>query len=71
MSVFSIQYLLLFVFATIPTGIISKTLYGCSLADVDWLHGSAEVRRGVPPTDSGGGVTSARAAAAAQPRGMR
>ena len=42
LSYFGFQFLLLFVIATIPTGIISKTVYGVSLADVDWLHGSAE-----------------------------
>ena len=39
---FGFQFLLLFVISTIPTGIISKTTYGCTLADTDWLHGSAE-----------------------------
>lgn len=39
---FGFQFLLLFVFSTIPSGIISKSNYGCSLADVDWLHGGAE-----------------------------
>jgi len=39
---FGFSYLLLFVAATIPTGIISKSVFGLSLADVDWLHGSAE-----------------------------
>lgn len=39
---FGFQFLLLFVFATIPSGIISKGTYGCTLADVDWLHGGAE-----------------------------
>ncbi|KAH8063547.1 hypothetical protein JL722_2726 [Aureococcus anophagefferens] len=34
-------YLLLFVAATIPTGIIAKTTW-VSLADADWLHGGAE-----------------------------
>jgi hypothetical protein len=38
LSNFGFQFLLLFVIATIPTGIISKTAYGCSLADADWLH---------------------------------
>lgn len=33
---------LLFVFLTIPTAIAAKVLYGVSLADSDWLHGSAE-----------------------------
>jgi hypothetical protein len=40
---FGFAYLLLFVAATIPTGIISKSTFGLSLADVDWLHGSAEL----------------------------
>ena len=39
---FGFQFVLLFVIATIPSGIISKATYGCSLADVDWLHGGAE-----------------------------
>lgn len=33
---------LLFVFLTIPAAIAAKILYGVSLADSDWLHGSAE-----------------------------
>ena len=33
---------LLFVAVTIPAGIYSKVAYGESLANVDWLHGSAE-----------------------------
>jgi len=33
---------LLFVFLTIPAAIAAKVLYGISLADSDWLHGSAE-----------------------------
>eukprot|EP00559_Dactyliosolen_fragilissimus_P005175 CAMPEP_0184859116 /NCGR_PEP_ID=MMETSP0580-20130426/4148_1 /TAXON_ID=1118495 /ORGANISM="Dactyliosolen fragilissimus" /LENGTH=646 /DNA_ID=CAMNT_0027355587 /DNA_START=46 /DNA_END=1983 /DNA_ORIENTATION=+ len=33
---------LLFVFLTIPAAIAAQVLYGLSLADVDWLHGSAE-----------------------------
>ena len=33
---------LLFVFLTIPAAIAAKLLYGVSLADSDWLHGSAE-----------------------------
>jgi len=40
---FGFQFLLLFVLATIPTGIISKVAYGTTLANVDWLHGSAEL----------------------------
>lgn len=39
---FGWQFLLLFVLSTIPGGIISKSVYGVSLADCDWLHGSAE-----------------------------
>ena len=34
--------LLSFVFLTIPCAICAKQFYGLSLADVDWLHGSAE-----------------------------
>lgn len=33
---------LLFVFLTIPAAIAAKVLYNVSLADSDWLHGSAE-----------------------------
>ena len=33
---------LLFVFLTIPAAIAAKLLYGVSIADCDWLHGSAE-----------------------------
>jgi Protein of unknown function (DUF3593)/Protein of unknown function (DUF2499) len=33
---------LLFVFLTIPAAISAKLWYGVSLADCDWLHGSAE-----------------------------
>lgn len=40
---FGFQFLLLFVLATIPTGIVSKSVYGVSLADADWLHGGAEL----------------------------
>ncbi len=35
-------FLLAFVFATIPAGIYAKQAYGTTLANVDWLHGSAE-----------------------------
>ena len=35
-------FLLVFVGATIPAGIYAKTVYGTSLANVDWLHGTAE-----------------------------
>jgi hypothetical protein len=40
---FGFQFLLLFVVSTIPSGIISKATYGTSLANVDWLHGGAEL----------------------------
>lgn len=40
---FGFQFLLLFVLSTIPSGIISKSVYGNSLADTDWLHGGAEL----------------------------
>lgn len=39
---FGFQYLLLFVLGTIPSGIVTKSVYGLSLANVDWLHGGAE-----------------------------
>ena len=35
--------LLIFVAITIPAGIYAKTHYGTELANVDWLHGSAEI----------------------------
>ncbi|MGB3765424.1 MAG: DUF3593 domain-containing protein [Phormidesmis sp.] len=34
--------LLVFVAVTIPAGIYAKQAYGTELANVDWLHGSAE-----------------------------
>jgi Protein of unknown function (DUF3593) len=34
--------LLVFVAVTIPAGIYAQTAYGLELANVDWLHGSAE-----------------------------
>eukprot|EP00980_Cylindrotheca_fusiformis_P007979 scaffold1697_cov120-Cylindrotheca_fusiformis.AAC.61 len=40
---FGFQFILLFVVSTIPSGIISKLTYGTSLANVDWLHGGAEL----------------------------
>ena len=39
---FGFAFLLVFVGATIPAGIYAKTAYGTSLANVDWLHGTAE-----------------------------
>ncbi|CAG9463770.1 unnamed protein product [Pedinophyceae sp. YPF-701] len=35
-------FLLVFVGVTIPAGIVAKTQYAASLANVDWLHGGAE-----------------------------
>lgn len=40
---FGFQFVLPFVFATIPSGIISRATYSTSLANVDWLHGGAEL----------------------------
>lgn len=34
--------LLIFVAVTIPAGIYADRVYGAELANVDWLHGSAE-----------------------------
>ena len=39
---FGFQFLLIFVFATIPAGIYAKIQYHDILANVDWLHGTAE-----------------------------
>jgi hypothetical protein len=41
-SNFGARFLLLFVAATIPAGIVAKTRYGDILANVDALHGSSE-----------------------------
>jgi hypothetical protein len=35
--------LLIFVAVTIPAGIYAKVSYGEALANIDWLHGSAEL----------------------------
>jgi len=35
--------LLIFVAVTIPAGLYARSVYGLELANVDWLHGSAEV----------------------------
>lgn len=40
---FGFQFILLFVVSTIPAGIISKVVYETSLANVDYLHGGAEL----------------------------
>jgi len=39
---FGFQFLLLFVLSTVFTGIVTKSVFSSSLADVDWLHGAAE-----------------------------
>ena len=39
---FGFQFILLFVMSTIPSGILSRSVYQTSLANVDWLHGGAE-----------------------------
>ena len=40
---FGFQFVLLFVLTTIPSGIVTKSVYGTSLANTDWLHGGAEL----------------------------
>eukprot|EP00798_Chlamydomonas_sp_ICE-L_P016488 gene16488-22714_t len=42
LTLFGFYFLLVFVGATIPAGIYAKVHYGTSLANVDWLHGTAE-----------------------------
>lgn len=42
LTLFGFYFLLVFVFATIPAGIYAKNVYGTTLANVDYLHGSAE-----------------------------
>lgn len=41
-GVFGFAFLLVFVFLTIPAGIYAKVHYNDILANIDWLHGSAE-----------------------------
>jgi hypothetical protein len=41
-ALFGFQFLLLFVLSTVFTGIVTKSVYGASLANTDWLHGAAE-----------------------------
>jgi Protein of unknown function (DUF3593) len=43
LGIFGFQFILFFVLATIPSGIICRSTYGVSLADVDYLHGGAEL----------------------------
>ncbi len=42
LSLIGFYVLLIFVAVTIPAGIYAKQAYGEQLANVDWLHGSAE-----------------------------
>lgn len=42
LALFGFRFLLVFVFATIPAGIYAKVEYQEILANVDWLHGTAE-----------------------------
>jgi len=42
LALFGFYFLLVFVFGTIPAGIYAKTHYNSILANVDYLHGSAE-----------------------------
>ncbi|MDJ0726248.1 MAG: DUF3593 domain-containing protein [Prochloraceae cyanobacterium] len=42
LALIGFYFLLVFVFITIPAGIYSEVTFGTSLANVDWLHGSAE-----------------------------
>lgn len=43
LALMGFYFLLVFVAITIPAGIYAKNHYGLALADVDWLHGSAEL----------------------------
>ncbi len=43
LSLVGFYVLLVFVAVTIPAGIYAKQAYGLELANVDWLHGSAEL----------------------------
>jgi hypothetical protein len=43
LAVIGFYFLLVFVAVTIPAGIYAKVHYGSALANVDWLHGSAEL----------------------------
>lgn len=39
---YGFQFVLLFVLSTIPSGLVTKSVYSASLANTDWLHGAAE-----------------------------
>ncbi len=42
LALIGFYFTLLFVGVTIPAGIYTKLVYGTSLSNVDWLHGTAE-----------------------------
>lgn len=42
LSLIGFYFTLVFVAVTIPAGIYTKIVYGESLSNVDWLHGTAE-----------------------------
>lgn len=42
LAVIGFYVLLIFVAITIPAGLYAQVQYGAELANVDWLHGSAE-----------------------------
>ncbi|KAF6259125.1 hypothetical protein COO60DRAFT_1294946 [Scenedesmus sp. NREL 46B-D3] len=76
-------FLLAFVGATIPAGIYAKTHYGTSLANVDWLHGSAEslltvtnlmivlgLRQGIREAEAKNATDAAAAAKEAEEAGL-
>ena len=43
LALIGFYFLLIFVAVTIPAGIYARLHYGNSLANVDWLHGGAEL----------------------------
>ena len=43
LAVIGFYVLLVFVAITIPAGLYAKSYYGEELANVDWLHGGAEI----------------------------
>jgi hypothetical protein len=42
LALIGFYFLLVFVVITIPAGIYAQQVYGAELANIDWLHGSAE-----------------------------
>ena len=43
LALIGFYFLLVFVVVTIPAGIYAQQVYGAELANIDWLHGSAEL----------------------------